>query len=261
MAPAPILVTGATGTLGRLVVDRLVDAGREVRAMSRRPRPVADRGAYEWAQSDLRRGTGIEDAVAGAPTVVHCATGPGDVKAARNLIEASRGAGVTHLVYISIVGVDRVPLPYYRWKLEVEQQLSRSGLEVTVLRATQFHDLIVRGCRALARLPVLVVPAGTSFQPVEAAEVADRLVELSLGSPAGRVPDMGGPEALPAAELARAYLGSVGRRRPLMAVRFPGRVAAGYRKGGHLAPGQAVGRVTFQEFLARTGVGGASPVR
>jgi uncharacterized protein YbjT (DUF2867 family) len=244
-----ILVTGGTGTLGRVVVRRLVAQDRPVRVLSRRP-PPAKRGPVRWATGDLRTGRGIDAAVTGVDVIVHCATGLGDVGAARHLIESARRAGSPHLAYISIVGVDRIPFGYYKSKLQVERQVEDSGLPWTVLRATQFHLLILRGCEALAHLPVMPVPAGTSFQPVDAREVADRLAGLATGPAAGRVPDMGGPELLGAAELARNYLEARRRHRRLLPVRLPGAVLAGYRDGGHLAPDHAVGRVTFAEFLA-----------
>jgi uncharacterized protein YbjT (DUF2867 family) len=80
--------------------------------------------------------------------------------------------------------------------------------------------------------------------------VAGRLAELATGPAAGRVPDMGGPEVRAAADLARSYLEASGRHRRVLPVRLPGAAFAGYRRGGHLAPEHAVGRVTFTEFLA-----------
>ena len=244
-----ILVTGGTGTLGRALVRRLVDQGRPVRVLSRRP-PPAGRGPVGWATGNLRTGRGIDAAVAGLDVIVHCATGLGDVGAARHLIESARRARSPQVVYISIVGVDRIPIGYYKSKLEVERLVENSGLPWTVLRATQFDQLIVRGCQALARLPVMLVPAGIAFQPVDAREVAGRLAGLATGPAAGRVPDMGGPEVRDAAELARSYLRAVGRHRPVQPVRLPGAAFAGYRRGGHLAPDHATGQVTFAEFLA-----------
>jgi uncharacterized protein YbjT (DUF2867 family) len=248
-----IVVTGGTGTLGRLVVRLLAADGRQVRVLSRRPRP-ADLGPpgqalADWATGDLRTGRGIGAAVTGADVIVHCATGRGDAAAAANLIEAA-GPGRPHLVFISIVGVDRVPVGYYKSKLEAERRIEASGLPWSLLRATQFHQLILRGCQALAHLPVLPVPARTAFQPVDAAEVAARLAALAAGPAAGRVPDMGGPEIRGAADLARSYLRARGRRRPVVPVLLPGAAFGGYRRGGHLAPDHAVGRVTFDQFLA-----------
>jgi uncharacterized protein YbjT (DUF2867 family) len=245
----PILVTGGTGTLGRIVVRRLIAADRTVRVLSRRPAP-AEPGPADWVTGDLKTGGGLAAAVAGAGVIVHCATGRGDVAAGRNLIAAARAAGSPHLVYISIVGVDRAPVGYYKSKFAMERQVEAAGLPWTILRATQFHELILRGCEALAHLPVLPVPAGTAFQPVAAAEVADRLAGLATGPAAGRVPDFGGPEVRAAAGLARGYLRARGRRRPVLPVRLPGAAFAGYRRGDHLAPDHAAGRVTFDQFLA-----------
>ncbi|MYW48267.1 SDR family oxidoreductase [Streptomyces sp. SID161] len=239
-----ILVTGGTGTLGRLVTERLRADGHEVRVLSRHTRPYA---------VDLRTGgAGLDAALAGAETVVHCAStqGGGDDRAARNLLAAARRAGVGHLVYISIVGVDQVPMGYYRTKLAVERLIEESGLGWTVLRATQFHDLLVTLFERLAKSPVLAVPAGVPDQPVEVAEVAGRLVELALGAPAGRVPDMAGPEVRGLDSLARAYLRATGRRRPVVRVPLAGGTYRAFRSGGHLAPDRAVGEVTFEEYLA-----------
>jgi uncharacterized protein YbjT (DUF2867 family) len=253
-----ILVTGGTGTLGRPLVELLTSRGAAVRLLSRRPRP-APAPPHEWCTGDLRRGRGIEEAVAGAGTIIHCATGRGDIVAARVLLAAARRAGRPHLVYISIVGIDRVPVGYYRSKLATERLIADCGLPWTILRATQFHDLIARGCAVLARLPVLPVPAATSFQPVDAGEVAARLAELATGTPSGRVSDMAGPQVRAAADLARSYLGASGRYRRVQPVWLPGRAAAAARRGGLLAPGHASGQVSFEDFLAsRLGAGTAA---
>ncbi len=254
----PILVTGGTGTLGRGVVTTLLSAGRDVRVLSRRaadrvPGGESFRGAG-WAVGDLRTAAGLDEAVTGVTAVVHCATDQmhsrRDLAGTRNLIAAARRHGRPHLVYISIVGVDRIPIGYYRAKLEAERLIEESGLPWTILRATQFHDLILYFCQLLALLPVMAVPAGISFQPVDADDVAGRLSDLALGPPAGRLPDMGGPETLSTAELARAYLAASGRKRPVAAVPLPGKVGGAYRQGAHLAPWHADGRRTYREFLA-----------
>jgi uncharacterized protein YbjT (DUF2867 family) len=240
-----ILVTGGTGTLGRCVTERLRADGHEVRVLSRHTRPYA---------VDLRvGGSGLDAALAGVATVVHCASSPrgGDEKAAEHLIAAARRAGVGHLVYISIVGVDRVPLGYYRTKLAVERHIEASGLGWTILRTTQFHDLVVSVLAGLAKAPVVLVPAGVPDQPVEVSEVADRLAGLALAGPAGRVADMGGPEVRTLDSLARSYLRATGRRRAVAQVPLFGRTCRAARAGGLLTPEQAVGRRTFEEYLGR----------
>jgi uncharacterized protein YbjT (DUF2867 family) len=253
-----VLVTGGTGTLGRLVVRRLAEAGYAVRLLSRRPQPLhggPDAKGVAWCTGNLVTGVGLDAALDGVTAVVHCASNPRrwreDVPAARNLADAARRAGSPHLVFISVVGVDRVPFAYYRTKLAVEGLLAGSGVPWSILRATQFHDLIRMMLDGLARAPkVMLVPARTSFQPVDADEVAARLVELVRSGPSGRVPDFGGPEVLGLEEMAASYLRATGRRRRLIAVPLPGALFRGYREGGHLAPGHAEGRRTWGEYLA-----------
>ncbi|MEU6987659.1 NAD(P)H-binding protein [Streptomyces sp. NPDC046324] len=237
-----ILVTGGTGTLGRPVCERLRAAGHEARVLSRHSPPFA---------VDLRKGGPLLDrAVRNVDAIVHCTNiVKGDEQAARVLIEAARRAGVPHLLYISIVGVDRVPLGYYRRKYAVERLIQQSGIAWTLLRTTQFHDLILMLLEGLAKPPVMFVPKAVRDQPLEVTEAAARLAELAAGDPAGRVADMGGPRIHTFAELADAYLRASGKRRRVVEVPLPGRVYRGLRHGGHLAPEQAVGRVTFEEFL------------
>jgi uncharacterized protein YbjT (DUF2867 family) len=245
------LVTGATGTLGRVVVRQLRDAGRPARVLSRRPAPPD--GDPDWVTGDLATGAGLVSAVDGATTVIHCATDgrrPGaDLGAVHQLLAALRDHD-THLLYVSIVGVDRVPLRYYREKYAVEQVIERSDVPWTVLRATQFHDLLATLLRVAARLPVVPVPGGTSFQPIDVPEVAAHLIDLVKGGPAGRAPDLGGPQVRSASDLARVYVRSRGLRRRVLPVRLPGRIAHALRAGGNLAPENAGGGRTWEEFLA-----------
>jgi len=254
---APILVTGGTGTLGRLVVAGLRDAGRDVRVLSRHPHESTQ--GIEHVTGDLATGEGVDAAVAGTEVIVHCAgSAKGDGDKARHLARAASRAGVRHLVNVSVVGADRVPLAsavdramfgYFGSKLAAERAVADAGLPWTTLRATQFHDLIYLVVRRLARLPVVFVPAGIRFQPIDAAEVAGRLVELALGAPSGLVTDLAGPRAYDLAELARDYLRARGRRRLILPVPVPGQAAKALRSGANLSPGRAVGRRTWEEFL------------
>ena len=140
----------------------------------------------------------------------------------QNLITAARGAGVGHVVYVSIVGIDRIPLPYYRTKLRGEQALESSGVGHTVLRATQFHDLIDTTFSIQRWSPVLWALRGVRFQPIDTRDVAARLVELVDAPPAGRAPDIGGPAVHTHAELARMYLAARGGRRAVVATAAAG---------------------------------------
>jgi uncharacterized protein YbjT (DUF2867 family) len=238
---APILVTGGTGTLGKLVVARLQAAGHPVRILNR-------------ANGDLTTGEGVADVVAGIETIIHCAgTQKGDGSKTRTLVAAARDA--KHLVFISVVGADRVPVRsgidramfgYFASKLDAERAVIESGIPYSILRATQFHDLMLTTVRGMSKLPLIPVPSGFRFQPVDADEVAARLVELALGEPAGLVPDLAGPRVYTMREMVRGY---VGGRRLLVGVRMPGGAARAYRDGANLALDRAVGRRTWEEFL------------
>ena len=247
---ATILVTGGTGTLGRLVLPLLRDAGANVRVLSRHGHEPAD--GLDYVTGDLLKDEGIEAAVNGAETVLHLAGSPkGDDVATRNLMAAAARAGVQHLVYISVTAADRIPLGYFKAKLGAEQAVIESGVPWTTLRAAQFHDLGLTVSKAMAKMPVVPIPGGMRMQPVDAREVATRLVELTLDKPAGRVPDLVGPTVYGMRDLVGGYLRATGKRRLMMPVRMPGKAGRVYRAGENLSlDGAEVGKLTWEAFLA-----------
>lgn len=250
MSATKVLVTGGTGVLGRQVVERLSSAGVEARVLSRSGREGTVRG-------DLLTGEGLEVAVRGIDTIIHCASSPArksrqtDVEGTVRLLQAAAGEGVSHLVYISIVGVERAPsYPYYRIKLDTERVIENSPVPYTILRATQFYDLVLNVMKLVDRIPVAaVVPKGFLLQPIDAGEVAGRLAELVLSKPAGRVADVGGPEIRTATELARTYFEATGRRRRLVELPLLGKAARAFREGEQTCPDHTYGSVRWEEFL------------
>jgi uncharacterized protein YbjT (DUF2867 family) len=246
-----LLVTGGTGVLGRRVVVRLRGAGRDVRVFSRSARPGTFAG-------DLATGEGLGAAVEGVETVIHCASSPSrarrvDVEGTKRLLRVADRAGVSHLVFVSIVGVDRNPYyPYYRMKLETERVVERSPVPWTILRATQFHGFVLRQIRFLELGPVALAPEGFLLQPIDAGKVADRLVELAFSAPSGRVPDVGGPEVRTFADLAHSYQKVSGRQSRLIEVPLPGRTARAFRQGAQICPDRRYGTIGWEEFLRRT---------
>lgn len=245
-----ILVTGGTGTLGQHVVRRLRETGCDIRVLTRHSREAED--GVQYMTGDLETGEGIDAAVDGVGTILHLAgSAKGDDDKTRNLVlAASSQEKAPHLVYISVVGADRAMFGYFGSKLASEQIVAESGLPWTILRATQFHDLILKVDESMAKLPIVPVPSGFRFQPIDADEVAAKLVELALGEPAGRVPDMGGPRVYDMADLLREYLRASDRHRMIVPVRLPGKGARSFRDGANLAPHRAVGTRTWEEFLA-----------
>jgi uncharacterized protein YbjT (DUF2867 family) len=247
---SPILLTGGTGTLGRLVVPLLRDAGRKLRILSRQGHEPGD--GIEYVTADLLKDEGIGPAVDGVETILHLAGGPkGDDEATRNLMRFAARARVRHVVLISVIGSDRIPLGYFRSQLGAERAVAESGLPWTTLRAAQFHDIVLTMMRKMAKLPVIPVPGGLRLQPVDSREVAARLVDLTLDEPAGLVPDLAGPKVYGMADLSRGYLRARGRSRLMMPVRIPGKAGRAYRAGENLSlDGATVGERTWEDFLA-----------
>ena len=254
---ARVLITGGSGGLGGELVPRFRQAGYTVRISSRRPAPPDAGAGLEWAQASLETGVGLAEAVAGADLIAHAASSPFrrtwqvDVEGTRRLLEAAGAANTPHFFYISIVGVDRVPLPYYRAKLAAEKLIEESGVPCSILRATQFDSLIDRFLRTLIRLPLALVPKDLRFQPIDTGEVAERMVAAAANGPSGRLPDLGGPEVHTSGELARAWLKARGRRVALVHLPLPGKAAAAFRRGDLCTP-NAEGKVTWADWLART---------
>jgi uncharacterized protein YbjT (DUF2867 family) len=257
---APILVTGGTGRLGRLVVPQLQEAGHDVRVLSRNPKQ--DSGPVRYLTGDLVADQGILPAVTGVGTILHlagAANAKGDEQGTRNLVREAARAGVEHVVFISVIGADRVPLGYLRNKLAAEKVVSESGVPWTTVRAAQVHDLVLMMVQAMAKMPIVPAPTGLRLQPVDARELAARLAELTTGRPAGRVADLAGPEERSMKELIRSYLQAAGKHRLTMPMRIPGKAGRAYRAGDNLTVRNVSrGTRTWEDFLAEH-VGAPTP--
>jgi uncharacterized protein YbjT (DUF2867 family) len=236
-----ILVTGATSGPGGPLVERLRTAGHEVRAMSRRSgdgRVVAD----------LATGAGLDAALVGADVVVHLATNRRkDLPDTERLLAAARDAGVGHVVFLSIVGVDDIPYFYYRDKVAIERAIAASGIPFTILRATQFHSF---PGEILGMLGGRLFLRGLKIQPIGVDDVAVRLAELATGSPAGRVADVGGPEILETRDILSRLQAAGRAKRRVLSIELPGKTFAAFKAGHHLAGLPGYGTETFDEWLA-----------
>lgn len=238
--------------MGRALAPPLVAAGHQVtitgRTVSPEPRP-----GVRGVRADIATGEGIAEAVAGADVVVHLASDPEradktDVDGTRRLLEQT---GDRHLIYVSIVGVDRHPLPYYRAKLATETLIEETGGLYTIVRATQWHDFLTHRVDRMTNGLVARVPRGYVYQPIARLDAADGIAALVESRSQGRAPDLAGPEVLGIEHLARTYMAAKGRSAPLLQIPKFGPVAKAFRDGLHTNPDRAVGKITWSQHLER----------
>ncbi|HSF17664.1 MAG TPA: NAD(P)H-binding protein [Vicinamibacteria bacterium] len=253
-----VLITGGTGVLGRQLVAPLLEVGHIVRISSRGSQRSGFPDEVEWSQTSLSSGEGLAESVLGVDTIVHAASTPiaaqkVDVEGTRALLRHAKAAGVSHVLYISIVGIDGFPFSYYRAKRATEQLIEAGPVPFTILRATQFHELLdERFLPPLFKLPLVAfVPTDLKFQVIDSGEVARRLIELVSAGPSGRVPDVGGPEVLTMGRLSAAWMPARGIRRKVVHLPLPGRAAAAFRRGQNTCPDRRYGRITWSEYLSR----------
>jgi uncharacterized protein YbjT (DUF2867 family) len=255
-----VLVTGGTGRLGREVVRAAVSTGHAVCVLSRRPRRESDPADVTWAVGDITTGDGLPDAVNDIDAIVHAASDPrgneaADVEGTRRLSETARAAGVSHVVYVSIVGIHRIPYAYYTRKLEAERMLATSGVPYSILRATQFHSFVSWLLAQAARFPMIMpIPLGFHVQSVATEDVAARLCRALDDGPAGMLRDFAGPEIMPLEAAAQVWSAHrpQGLLKAIVPIYLPGKTAAAFRAGYNTAPDGERGTLTWREWLLRS---------
>jgi uncharacterized protein YbjT (DUF2867 family) len=247
-----VAVVGGTGTLGALVVGNLLAKGASVRVLSRNASRVP--AGAEHRRVDLTSGEGLAQALAGVDAVVDAANSTKaaeDVLVAgtRRLLEAEAAAGITHHVAISIIGIDRVPTSYYRAKLAQEEAVLSGPVLFSLLRASQFPQLLDGAFAAAARFGFR--PTGAfKVQPIDPAVVAARLADAALAGPAGRLPDIAGPKAQTLSELSRAWATARGKHRLPLRVPAWGKMGKALAAGALCDPAAATPGEDFEEWLS-----------
>jgi uncharacterized protein YbjT (DUF2867 family) len=244
---ARVLVTGPAGILGSALIPRLTARGHDVRVLVHKT-CVAPSLSVDVVRGDVSTGDGLVEAVAGVDAVIHAATSPfrrskaTDIDGTSHLLRAA-GSVRAHFVYPSIVGVDQIGGTYYRAKLSAER-LVESGERWTIQRATQFHPLVDR----MMAYPLLPVTRHLAFQPVDAGEIADHLIDIVDAGPAGRLEDFGGPQVLSLSQIVAARATTAAGHARLIRVPALGPLRA-LDAGMNLSPSHARGHMTWQSWL------------
>jgi uncharacterized protein YbjT (DUF2867 family) len=245
-----VAVVGGTGTLGSLVVAELLRRGEAVVVLSRGADGVP--AGAEHRRVDLTSGEGLDHALVGVSAVVDAASSQREVEktlvdGTPRLLAAGAAAGVANHLAISIVGCDQVPIRYYRAKVAQEREVETGPVPWTLLRSTQFHQLLDSWFVAAARFGVR--PTGPArVQPIEPVVVAGRLADAALAAPAGRLPDLGGPRVATLGELSRTWATARGRHRLPLRVPAWGKIGRPLAAGALCAAGAGPGE-DFEEWL------------
>ncbi len=243
-----IAVAGATGTVGCHVVEAARLRGHEVVSISR----ASGVDVVSGTLRDRLDGVDAIIDVLSVPTLSRKRATEFFRSAGATLQRDGRAAGVSHLVTLSIVGIDGVEDSYYGAKLSQEMAVREGALPWSLLRAAQFHEFAAQTIDRGSLGPVVMVPKAP-IRPVSAREVAEELVRLAEGAPAGRAPDLTGPRDERLVDMVRAVLRAQGSRRPAFEIALPGgmgaAMAAGRMRGDETA---RRGTLTFSEWLARS---------
>lgn len=249
-----IAVVGGTGVLGAPIAAGLAAREDDVLILSRKPPREQSAGAAHRSV-DLTDGAGLDEALAGVEVVVDASNsnprdaGPVLVEGTRRLLAAAAGAGVRHYAGVSIVGCERVPMPYYKVKAEQEREIAAGEVPWSLLRATQFHQLLDWAFGQAARFRLR--PTGKArLQPIAAAVVAECLVEVAHLDPAGRLPEIAGPQVQTLSELSADWRRAKGRA--ALPVRIPtlGKIGRPVGEGALCNPEAAAGGPSFAQWLA-----------
>ena len=244
-----IAVVGATGTAGTPIAAELERGGHEVRGLSRHA---------EAHPVDLLTGEGLDAALEGCDAVIDASNAGPARKSARallveggeRLLAAEARAGVGHHVCLSIVGIDRVPIGYYQVKVAQEELVRAADVPWSIVRATQFHQLIDEAFGAMAKARLLP-RSKAPLQPIDPTEVATAVAAVAAGDPLGGTRCVAGPRAEPISDLARAWKSARGSGAVLLPIPLPGKAGAGLKAGGLTDDSPDFrGTVSFAQWLA-----------
>lgn len=205
-----ILITGGTGNLGKVLSNVLREKGFLFAVASR-----SNKGnSPQKVVMDLLENKGVAEAVKGRDIIFHLATDlKKDTVLTQNLLNGIGENKNIHLIYISIVGIDKTPFNYYQQKLESENKIKASGIPYTILRATQFHDFIDQIFSTLLKYKIGVLPKRVMVQPIDIETVAKSLYEISLHSPENKTFEIGGLQSFSFDEVAKEWMNTSGKKR------------------------------------------------
>lgn len=255
-AQKQILVTGATGTLGRSLVP-ILGQNYQLRLLSRKPRPDSLDSSLDWVKADLSSDTNISLALNDIDIIFHGATSPAgnseavDLEGTRKLVQEAQKNRISHFIYPSIIGIEDIPLAYYQHKKAAEEFITQSGIPYTILRTTQFHQLIDSGLTYFNKLPlIMLLPRHFRFQSIDPTEVARRFASIIGGGATNNIQTFAGPAIQTFGEMAGQWFEQRGEAvKKRINLPIPGQVSCAFREGRNTCAGCHTASTGWEEWL------------
>jgi len=229
-----IIVTGATGTIGRQVVEQLVTRGADVRALVRDPSKANFPSGVEVVQGDLLDVDSLRSAFSGASTLFLLnAVVPDEYTQALIALNVAREAGIKRIVYLSVIHSDLyVNVPHFAGKFGVERMIEQMGLNATVLRPAYFMDNDLSIKDVVTGYGIYPMPIGSKgLAMVDTRDIAEiaaieliRRERAATPLPLERI-NLVGPDTLTGADVAAIWTEALGRP-----IAYPGDDTAGFEK-------------------------------
>lgn len=253
-----IAVAGGTGLAGRAVVAEAVARGYRVRSLSRHlPSDEKRVAGAEYIRADFTTGAGVATGLESVDALIETLDARSGA-ALRALpvtsvavLGAAAEAGIGRIVLLSIVRAGECKMAYYQAQAARALSYEHSGLATTVVYATQFHNLVAGIFAAGAKVGVIPVFKGVSFQPIATSDVARILVDAAVAQGQEKRKVLaGGPEVHGMKGLASQWKEAMGSRAVTLPVPLPGSFGGFLRAGKNLVPEAAEGTVTFRDWMA-----------
>ncbi|CAF1102218.1 unnamed protein product [Adineta steineri] len=263
---AKILVTGGTGVLGRALSNIFLANKTDFLITSRNQKNIINENdgmnsnsKSKWLYMDLSKNKGINKVFNNnIDTILHLASmpmqniqgQPADVILTKNLLDSIPKQNIKHLIYISIVGIDKIPFTYYRGKLECERLIKASGIPYSILRATQFHGFVEDFAVKLLKFPICMVPKSIKVQPVQVEAVAMELNKILGQSPLNSTYEIGGKKIYEMKEIVDSLLNVRQEKKLMIPIPIMGKMLKAYAKGYGTCNNIALNSNTWEEYLA-----------
>ncbi|MCM4151122.1 hypothetical protein DHD05_05910 [Arenibacter sp. N53] len=253
-----VLVTGGTGNLGRVIIQALVRHGYHPTILSNKTNYIPPTG-HTILFGDLTEKQSLPDI--NTDVIIHCASNPMDsenvdVKGTEHLIGAIHKDSLRHMIYISIVGVDKSSFSYYTHKRKAENIIENSKIPYTILRLTQFHDFVFH--QMIYNLQYegsleFKIPKGLEFQSIDHKDAAKFIMELVEKGPLNSTVTLGGPEILSLKVMTEIYLKQI--KKDYKVIELSGNMEDNelhgiFRSGINLCPEHRYGSIRWTDFIA-----------